>query len=75
MDAIKRTGRTGPVSFAQVEGHKNQTGGGCRRFERYYSGAPGAARTASTRNHDRRELRISAAVGIVRRRRRSGGAQ
>lgn len=35
--------------------------------------APGAARTASTRNRTRRELLVSATVGVVRRRRRSGG--
>ncbi|WP_236793334.1 recombinase family protein [Amycolatopsis sp. GM8] len=35
--------------------------------------APGAARTASTRNRTRRELLVSATVDVVRRRRRSGG--
>jgi hypothetical protein len=36
-------------------------------------GAPGAARTASTRNRTRNELLVSAIVEIVRRRRRPGG--
>ncbi|WP_157368128.1 hypothetical protein [Alloactinosynnema sp. L-07] len=36
-------------------------------------GAPGAARTASTRNRTRCELLVSATVDVARRRRRAGG--